>query len=164
MLRSSMNTLRAAQPITAPGTISEVVTLYLQHTKKDQAASTYEGRERVLNEFASDNPITLALAKPFHLRLWVDAQTRWKSDWSRKQAISYVQTCFNWAVRLGMIDRNPFAGVTNPEGKTGRAMTDAEFARRSGRPRWRFAGFWFSCALPDRAGGTYGYFPRALRP
>jgi integrase len=111
-----------------PQSVRDVVALYLDHARKDQAARTYDGRRRILAAFAAAHgDLLLADAKPFHLRLWVDANDRWKSDWTRKGVIGAVQRAFNWAAKLGMIDRNPFVGVSNPEGEPGRAMTDAEF-------------------------------------
>lgn len=109
-------------------TVSEVAALYLGHTKNEQAARTFEGRERTIKAFANHcGAVDLSAAKPWHLRLWIDAQTKWQSDWTRKGAISTIQRCFNWALKLGIIERNPFYGVSQCEGEPGRAMTDNEF-------------------------------------
>jgi integrase len=109
-------------------TVAEVTALYLAHTQNEQSLRTFEGRERTIKAFADHcGAVDLSNAKPWHLRLWIDAQRQWRSDWTRKGAISTIQRCFNWALKLGIIDRNPFYGVSQREGEPGRAMTDGEF-------------------------------------
>ncbi len=116
-------TTRVSSPM-----VGEAIGRYLLHTKREQSARTYEGRSLVLNAFAAAHPALLVMeAKPWHLQLWINAQATWKSDWTKRRAVSTIQCCFNWAVRLGMIDRNPFKGISHPEGEPGRSMTDSEF-------------------------------------
>ena len=115
--------------LTAPTTAGQVIDLFLLHTRRSQAERTYLERERILRAFqASHGGLSLAESKPFHLRLWIDGHEEWTSDWTRKGAVATVQRAFNWAAKLGMIQSNPFCGVSNPEGESGRPMTDAEFS------------------------------------
>lgn len=111
-------------------TVANVAALYLQHTKNEQHTRTFESRKRHLDAFVKEHgQLAIKDAKPFHLKFWLDSQTQWKSDWTRKGVVSSIQHCFNWAARLGVITGNPFKGVRQREGRNGRAMTDVEFGR-----------------------------------
>lgn len=111
-----------------PMTVANVAALYLQQTKKEQHARTYESRRRHLEAFVRDHgQLKITDARAFHLQFWMNDQLQWKSDWTRKGVISSIQHCFNWAARLGVIQHNPFKGVRQREGPNGRAMTDVEF-------------------------------------
>ncbi len=111
-----------------PCTVRDVIALYLENTRQEQSPRTFEGRQRILRAFVDRHgDLPLADAKPYHLRLWLDAQTQWASDWTKKGACGSVQRAFNWAVKLGIIDRNPFHGISHREGEPGRPMTDGEF-------------------------------------
>jgi integrase len=61
------------------------------------------------------------------LQTWLDRHPAWVSDWTRQRAAAGVQACFNWALRLGLIDKNPFKGFRVPGGERGQPMEDAEF-------------------------------------
>ncbi len=113
----------------APQTVGATIALYLVHTRHEQNPRTYADRKLVLDEFtAMHGALTLATARPFHLRLWIDGQRdRWKSDWTRKRVAGTVQAAMNWAVKLGIVDRNPFRGVSCPAGERGQPMEPAEF-------------------------------------
>jgi len=52
---------------------------------------------------------------------------QWKSDWTKSSALRNIQACFNWAARKGLIERNPFRGVTHRGGEPRRNLTDEEF-------------------------------------
>lgn len=142
----------------AVATVGDVAALYLRHATADQNARTFADRRHVLLAFtAAHVGLELASAKPYHLRLWTDAQTQWKSDWTKKRGISTVQRAFNWAVKLGIIDRNPFWGVSHRAGEYGRAMTDSEFQdslRSSSQPFRRLLMFLrYTGCRPSEAAG-----------
>lgn len=124
--------------LTEPMTIGRVVAAFLDHARTESVARVHAERQRILRAFAkAHGDLPLADAKGFHLRFWVDSQTQWKSDWTKKGVIAVVQRAFNWALKLGYIERNPFFGVNHREGDPGRPMTAAEFAaamRRSSVP------------------------------
>lgn len=110
-------------------TVRIICAHYCAHSRSEQSDRTFEDRKRIIDAFvAAHGDIRIVEARPFHLRLWVDSHEKWKSDWTKKRVISTVQRCFNWAVKLGIIERNPFAGISQREGEPGRAMTDEEFS------------------------------------
>jgi integrase len=61
------------------------------------------------------------------------------SDWTRKRWNATVQAPFNAAERLGLIVKNPFRGLSFPEGEDGRDWTDDEYQAilRNARPAFR---------------------------
>jgi site-specific recombinase XerD len=130
----AVNAVRVFRPdggplIARPHTVGETIDLYLTHTRTEQAARTYDERRRILVGFAADcGHVRLEDAKPFHLRLWVDGQEQWASDWTKKRAIATVKRAMNWAAKLGITDNNPFWGVTQRDGENGRPMRPVEFA------------------------------------
>lgn len=130
-----MNRHLSIIPIRAAGadparhmTVNRVVDAYLTHTTREQSARCFENRKRILERFAQDHGnIPLATAKPYLLRFWVDSNDKWKSDWTKRGVCATVQRCFNWGVKVGLAERNPFSGITHPEGDPGRPMTNQEF-------------------------------------
>lgn len=65
--------------------------------------------------------------KGFELVEFIASQPGIKSNWTRKRWNATLQKCFNKAAKLGMIDSNPFRGVSFPDGVEGRDWTDAEY-------------------------------------
>lgn len=126
-----MSALPATIPLRFPDpTVREIVETYLPHAARGAAPRAHAERERILRLFLETHGETrLSEARPFHLRLWVDTQEQFKSDWTVKRVLSTIQRPFNWAARLGMIDRNPFWGVSHRAGKRGRPMTEEEYRR-----------------------------------
>ncbi len=120
--------LPATQPETfaPPAQVYEVVGLYLQGPARE--LDSFDARQRVLRDFARRYGLmTLREAKPYHLQLWIDAHPQWLSGWTRRRAIAGVEACFNWATKLGIVDRNPFKGFSTGPGERGEPMTEAEY-------------------------------------
>jgi integrase len=65
--------------------------------------------------------------KPFELLNFINSQPGVRSDWSRKRWNAAIQRPFNVAEKLQLISKNPFRGLTFPEGDQGRDWTDEEF-------------------------------------
>lgn len=108
-------------------TVAQVIEFFLAHSP-GVCQRFAEDRQRVLRLFAkAHGALSLDEAKPYHLRLWVDEQKSWKSDWRKKGVIASVQRAFNFALRLGYIEKNPFVGVFQAPGDRGRPMTPLEF-------------------------------------
>jgi integrase len=111
-----------------PATVEQVIALYLKNTEAEAHAPTFAGYSQILKMFAARHgSMPLADAKPYHLKLFVDGQTQWRSAWTKKRAITTVRSAFGWASKLGIIDRNVFAGTPSPKGERGNAMQPAEF-------------------------------------
>lgn len=111
-----------------PATVGQVTALYLKSTEAETHPPTMENNRHILNCFAAvHGDMPWADAKPYHLKLFVDGQPRWRSAWTKKRAISTVRAAFGWASKLGVIDRNPFSGTPSPKGERGNAVEPAEF-------------------------------------
>jgi integrase len=83
--------------------------------------------ERIRSFLAHAGDVTVDELKPYMLHEWCDAHTSW-SDGMKRGAITAVQRCLNWAVKVGHLERNPVAYVEKPEaGRRDRYVTPAEF-------------------------------------
>jgi integrase len=61
------------------------------------------------------------------MEAWLDEHPEWRSDWTKNSALRNVQAAFNWAWKKGVIDQNPFRGVSHRAGLPRRDMKPAEF-------------------------------------
>jgi integrase len=60
-----------------------------------------------------------------------------RSPWTLRRIVVTIKAPFNWAAKYGLIDRNPFAAVSQEQGEPGRMMTEEEFRtvlRTTGAP------------------------------
>ncbi len=111
-----------------PFTVRDVFELYDLYGERGRCARASADRKHVREQFAAlHGSLQLADCRPFHLRLWVDSQERYRSDWTRGRAIRTISRPFNWAAKLGIIDRNPFWGVSQRQGRRGRPLEDHEW-------------------------------------
>jgi integrase len=123
---------RAANPPVDGGapTVASVIDAFLDHDVRRSGTRTYYERRRYLQLFAESVGRKLVKAcLPYDLTCWIDAHPEWQSDWTKSYAVRCVQRPFNWAVKSGLIDKNPFAGVTQAVGEPRREMTADEFSR-----------------------------------
>jgi len=124
-------------------TVASVIETYQGFAKKRLGQGTIQVRWRYLQSFAECHGWRLITeSKPHHMEAWLDEHPQWESDWTKCSAILNVQVAFNWAARSGVIDRNPFKGVTHRPGAPRRDMTYEEFiallrASNGRRARWR---------------------------
>jgi integrase len=120
-------------------TIRQVRDWYFANLVRNYNATALLERRRIWDKFCAwvpDESIpTPALGewpynvcRPFHLLEFLNQQSNVASAWSRKRWASTIQTPLNKAAKLGHIGRNPFQGLTFPEGDDGRDLTPAEFA------------------------------------
>lgn len=152
------------EPIPADGngenghmTVAQVVQFFISHGPQVDSRF-HKDRCRILQMFCeAHGSLGLHKAKPFHLRLWVDGKPEWKSDWRKRGVIASVCRAFNFAVKLGYVERNPFAGLSQPMGERGRPMTPQEFLslwKATDNPFRRVLCFlWFNGARPYEARG-----------
>lgn len=90
---------------------------------------SHKERTRLLALFrAALGPRPLSRCKPADLLDFIAAQTGCRSNWTRRRVRATVCKPFNVAAQLGLIAKNPFAGLKLPRGKNGRDWTDAEYA------------------------------------
>lgn len=82
-----------------------IIDEFLEWTQNNREASTYNWYLRILESFAeSIGNLKVSELKPYHV-------TRWQSG---HHAIRCVQRAFNWAVKMGHIERSPVAYMEKP--------------------------------------------------
>jgi integrase len=107
--------------------VGRVVGEYLKFARRRVKEATYQVRACVLGLFARAFRGRLVCnCLPHHLEEWVQAQQGWRSDWTRKRAITDVQACFNWAARTRLIPESPFRGVTWRQGEPWAPVTPGQ--------------------------------------
>ena len=123
---------------------ADVIEVFLANTSRGCSPRALAERRRVLGLFAAECDKPLADCRPLDLIAFLSAHPEWASDWTVRRVIGAVQRPFSWAVKAGVIDRNPFFGVSHPAGAPGRPMTDHEFRRllRNTTPPFRRV-LWF---------------------
>jgi integrase len=118
-----MSTLQLHAPLVGfapPVYVADVISLYLADAKNNLTKRSFEGRSAALTDFAATfGNVRLADAKPYHLTLWLNNHPQWKSAWTRRGAVAGVEAAFNWGVKLGLIQANPFRGFSCPTGERG---------------------------------------------
>jgi integrase len=86
-------------------------------------------RRRLRKRFAAwmqDKP--LAAAAPYQLLEFINDHAG-ENCWTRKRWNTTLQAPLNFACKLGLIEWNPFKGLTFPQGKNGRDWTDDEYRK-----------------------------------
>jgi len=110
-------------------TVRAVIETYLLHEGQRLSARSLRDMREALDLFVErlgDKPV--AACVPFDLAAWFSENPGWVSEWTRHRHCKSVQRPFNWASKMGLIQKNPFLGFSQPKGPPGRAMTDDEFA------------------------------------
>jgi integrase len=109
-----------------PPTVNELVDLYLLHVSC--TPETLSLKRRRLREFLAFLGNKLYVdCRAFDLASWIGAQS-W-DDWTKRGACLIVQAAFNWCVKMGLTQVNPFKGVSHPEGDERRDITPQELVR-----------------------------------
>jgi integrase len=105
-----------------------VIDHFLDWCQRHRAKRTYDWYLDYLQSFARTLPRGIATSKlrPFHVQQWVDAQPGWKTG--KRGAITAVQRAFNWAEKMGHIDKSPLRHVEKPAaGRLEQVVTEAEY-------------------------------------
>lgn len=104
-------------PVARVGTVSavEVIDRFLGWAEVNRARPTYEAYKQRLQPLIDSIPAALAAdeLKPYHLTAVMDAKATWGANRKSDFAVA-VNRAFNWAVKQGIIDRNPVAHVERP--------------------------------------------------
>ncbi|MDE2107352.1 MAG: tyrosine-type recombinase/integrase [Patescibacteria group bacterium] len=120
-------------PAARPTTVAELLSVYLGQRPGVSSSKAWADITRTLKDFETHyGAEKLDGCFPFQIATWLSSHPEWESDWTRARAVRTVQRPFNWAVRLGLINRNPFGGFSVRSGRRGRPMTDDEFAAAVG--------------------------------
>lgn len=118
-------------------TVDAVIQCFLSQSAGASRAAVE--RKRILDQFVAEfGHRYVTDMRPADLVFWVAARKKWKSDWTKRNVIHCIVRPFNWAMRLGLIDRNPLAHVSHPEGEAGEPMNEWEY-----RAILRLSDAWF---------------------
>lgn len=117
-------------------TVRVVFANYLAFIQSRRSASTFRTRQRHLASFESFNGYGLLSIQDIqhhHIYAWIDYASQehvWKalggriersSTWGNVAVVAALQSlsaAFNWALKTGLIRRNPVAGVERPESRS----------------------------------------------
>lgn len=108
-------------------TIAHVLTWY-QDNHPDYGKGGSRERTRLFNLLSGAYGAQLCRdCRPFHLLAFINEQQADGAPETRRRWNSTLQVPFNSAFKLGLIDKNPFKGLSFPPGKEGRDWTDSEY-------------------------------------
>ena len=106
--------------------VQEVIESFLVHDKGRSAPTTYYTRKHYLTRFNKEyGDFRVTDCKTIHLTRWIDRHEDW-SETTKFSVSLIVRRPFNWAVRQGLLARNPFGPTPYRAGRR-RPMTSAEF-------------------------------------
>ena len=95
-------------------TVSQLIELFLRNCRGAVAERTFKAYERYLMRFASEFGEKRAQdVIAFDLADWSNCQPTWGTA-SRRQAITAVKRCFNWAVSMELLERSAVQAVPKP--------------------------------------------------
>ncbi len=123
----------ALKPITAAGlSVAEVFDKYLDWCEKHREPRTFEWYRDHIQSFMDTlkepDKMPVPSLKPFHVIEWTDAHPSWGKSY-RRGAIVAVQRPFNWAERLGYIDKSPVRNIEKPPAvRREQVVTPVQFA------------------------------------
>lgn len=134
-----MSALHAFQPEDRPSdstgtfrcdtaTVAQVVDWWEANPSRVTDSDVAESeRKRIWNLLRLDMGQCLVLERrPFHLDAFIRTQPKIRKNATRRRWNTTVQQAFNEAELQGLILKNPFRGLTYPEGDKGRDWTDDE--------------------------------------
>ncbi|QDV79870.1 tyrosine-type recombinase/integrase [Botrimarina mediterranea] len=92
---------------------------FLEWTLQHRARRTYDWYVALLQPFAAFLKTHGFVGpaeglRPLHVRRWLEQHPTWGGT-TQRQAIAAVQRCYNWAVRMGFLDRSPMTGIEKPQ-------------------------------------------------
>lgn len=119
------------RPHVDPQTVKDVVRLYLAATDGEGSVRARKDKLHVFSLFlAAFGNRKLGECRKGELRQWLkdQAKSRPLSGWSLYRWCRTIQRAFNWAVKEdGIIQVNPFVGVSFPVGKRGQPMSEDHY-------------------------------------
>ncbi len=97
-------------------TVRQIIVAYWDWAKDHLAPSTCDRRKPLLETFSEAVPAKLKgeELKPLHVQRWLDANKRIKSPTTEGNRIGLIKGVFNWAKRMGYIERNPIVDMPRP--------------------------------------------------
>jgi integrase len=126
------------RPKTTAKSVVAVLDLFLEWTKAHRAPRTFEWYQERTQAFVNFKPkdgsfvaadLTVDEMKPFHVQQWVDSHPDWSNSHKRNGMIA-MQRAFNWAERIGHIDKSPIRYLEKPPaGRREQVIKPDEYAR-----------------------------------
>ncbi len=106
----------AHEPVTVKTKVVHLIEQFLDHTKENKDALTYEWYERHLQRFATFIGSRLAISelKPAHVNRWIERSYKGHGDTYKNGACRAVNRVFNWAAGESMIPYNPVRHMNRP--------------------------------------------------
>lgn len=96
-------------------TVASLCDAFLDWSKKNQAAKTYQGHVFWLQSFVEACGQRKAVElKPYHITQWVDSKRTWRSSNSKYNAVRIAKRVFSWAVEQQLVDNSPLQGMRAP--------------------------------------------------
>jgi len=121
---------RAPEPGPIEPALGAILDAYLVDQQSVLAPATYADRVRLCGRlrdtFGERKPSTL---RPSELKAWILSRPEYAEDNTRWSVLNQVKRILNWAVNDLWLDRNPWRGVTLPEGEPRRQTTEDELQR-----------------------------------
>ena len=125
-----------AQPATGDAVVV-ILDTFLEWTRKNRAETSFDWYQKRLTAFARSLPdgLTVNALRPFHVQQFLDAKATWSNSTKRGTVIA-IKRAFNWAEKIGHIDRNPLRHVERPPaGRREKIVTPAEHQKILGLAR-----------------------------
>lgn len=112
----------------APFTVADVFRWNSERPQRSRCAKANLERDRQINLFLDVYGMRpIFECRPADLLDFIESQPGVRSNWTRRRIKAIINRPFNQAANVGLIAKNPFAGLTIPEGPQGRDWTDAEY-------------------------------------
>jgi integrase len=110
------------------GSLEELFVKFILFCKANRAAKTTRWYQDFLTSFSETFPnLGIRDLKPYHVQEWIDGKEDW-SESTKRGAIVSVQRAFSWALRMGIVQKNPVAFMQKPEvGKRERMLSPDEY-------------------------------------
>lgn len=104
---------KKALPVQSESAVA-IIDDFLEWTQKNRAPDTYEWYLAHLQAFVNSLPdLSVSELKPYHVVEYLDSRTGW-SNGSRRGAVIAIKRAFNWAEKLGYVERNPIRALEKP--------------------------------------------------
>jgi len=126
-------------------TLEEVILAYLDYCRANGSPSTFQRRADFLFDFCYGLPprfrdkdngkkpptptpgdrihkgfgrVLVAEMIPHHAQEWIDSHENWGEDGGKRFALQALKRALNWAVKMGLITRNPIHGFKVSRGRS----------------------------------------------
>lgn len=98
-------------------TVRDILDARWKWLKKNRRPSTYKPRGPLLRSFGESLPKNFKASslKPYQVQKWLDDNPRPLSNTTHNYRITMIVGVFNWAKKMGYLERNPIKGMPKPD-------------------------------------------------